>query len=55
MLRMPGSTLRKVFSRRFTLDPLAAKRLKIALPAYKDRFRQTLRRFVARPGPQKNP
>lgn len=39
----------------FTLGQLFSKRPGVALPAYRYRFRQALRRFVARPSPQKIP
>jgi len=39
----------------FTLRQLAAKRRSVALAAYRYRFRQALRRFVARPSPQSLP
>lgn len=39
----------------FTLSQLFSKRAGVALPAYRYRFRQALRRFVARPSPQKIP
>ncbi|TLZ43891.1 MAG: hypothetical protein E6K23_00045 [Gammaproteobacteria bacterium] len=38
-----------------TLGQLFSKRPGVALPAYRYRFRQALRRFVARPTPQKLP
>jgi hypothetical protein len=39
----------------FTLGQLFSKHSGVALPAYRYRFRQALRRFVARPSPQKIP
>jgi hypothetical protein len=39
----------------FTLGQLFSKRSGVALPAYRYRFRQALRRFVARPSPQRIP
>ena len=39
----------------FTLTQLFSQRPGVALPAYRYRFRQALRRFVARPSPQKIP
>lgn len=39
----------------FTLGQLFSKRPGVALPAYRYRFRQALRRFVARPSPQRIP
>jgi hypothetical protein len=44
-----------VFVEGFTLGQLFSKRPGVALPAYRYRFRQALRRFVARPSPQKIP
>lgn len=41
--------------RTWTLRQLSSKRQAVALPAYRYRFRQALRRFVARPSPQKIP
>jgi len=38
-----------------TLGQLFSKRSRVALPAYRYRFRQALHRFVARPSPQKIP
>ena len=38
-----------------SLGQLFSKRPGVGLPAYRYRFRQALRRFVARPGPQKIP
>lgn len=39
----------------FTLGQLFSKRPGVALPGYRYRFRQALRRFIARPSPQKIP
>lgn len=39
----------------FTLGQIFSKRPGVALPAYRYRFRQALRRFVVRPSPQKIP
>lgn len=47
--------LHRVFVEGFTLGQLFSKRPGVALPAYRYRFRQALRRFVARPGPQMIP
>ena len=41
--------LDKVFVRGFTLAQLASRRVGVALPAYRYRFRRMLHRFVARP------
>lgn len=38
-----------------TLGQLFSKRASVSLPAYRYRFRQALRRFVARPAPQRIP
>lgn len=53
--RTPSAVLHRVFVQGFTLTQLAAKRRGIALPAYRYRFRQALRRLVARPSPQQLP
>ena len=53
--RTPASVLHRVFVEGFTLSQLFSKRPGVALPAYRYRFRQALRRFVARPSPQKIP
>ena len=55
MHRTPTSILRKVFVQGFTLGQLASRRGGVALPAYRYRFRQALRRFVARPSSQPIP
>lgn len=47
--------LHRVLVEGFTLSQLFSKRPGVALPAYRYRFRQALRRFVARPSPQKIP
>jgi len=47
--------LHRVFVQGFTLGQLFSKRPGVALAAYRYRFRQALRRFVARPGPQRIP
>jgi hypothetical protein len=52
---MAASVLHRVFVQGFTLGQLFSKRPGVALAAYRYRFRQALRRFVARPGPQKIP
>jgi hypothetical protein len=44
-----------VFVEGFSLGQLFSKRPGVALPAYRYRFRQALRRFVAHPSPQKIP
>ena len=52
---MSASVLHRVLVEGFTLNQLFSKRTGVALPAYRYRFRQALRRFVARPSPQKIP
>lgn len=47
--------LQRVLVDGFTLRQLFSKRSSVDLPAYRYRFRQALRRFVARPAPQKIP
>jgi hypothetical protein len=47
--------LHRVFVQGFTLGQLFSKRPGVSLAAYRYRFRQALRRFMARPGPQKIP
>jgi len=47
--------LHREFVDGFALGQLFSKRLGVALPAYRYRFRQALRRFVARPSPQRIP
>lgn len=53
--RTSPSLLRRVLVEGFTLRQLAATRRGVALPTYRYRFRQALRRFVARPSPQALP
>jgi len=53
--RISASVLHRVLVEGFTLNQLFSKRSGVALPAYRYRFRQALRRFVARPSPQKIP
>lgn len=53
--RTPAFVLHRVLVDGFTLRQLFSKRPGVALPAYRYRFRQALRRFVARPSPQKIP
>lgn len=55
MHRTPASLLHRVFVQGFTLGQLFSKRPGIALAAYRYRFRQAVRRFVARPAPQQIP
>jgi hypothetical protein len=44
-----------VFLESFSLRQLCARRAGVTLPAYRYRFRQALRRFLARPRPQRIP
>jgi hypothetical protein len=53
--RTPRTSLERVLVEGFTLGQLFSRRPRVALPAYRYRFRQALRRFVARPSPQPIP
>ena len=53
--RTQTSILHRVLVDGLTLGQLFSKRPGVALPAYRYRFRQALRRYVARPSPQKIP
>lgn len=53
--RTPRATLERVLVEGFTLGQIFSRRLRVTLPAYRYRFRQALRRFVARPSPQPIP
>lgn len=53
--RTPQSVLHRVFVQGFTLRQLFSQRPGVTLAAYRYRFRQALRQFVARPSPQKIP
>jgi hypothetical protein len=53
--RTQASILSRVLVDGFTLRQLFSERSGVALPAYRYRFRQALRRFVGRPSPQKIP
>ena len=53
--RLAPGLLKQVFLESFSLRQLCARRVGVALPAYRYRFRQALRRFLARPGPQRIP
>src|SRR5207248_10190134 len=53
--RTSAAALHRVLVQGCTLGQLFSKRPGVALPAYRYRFRQALRRFVARPTPQKLP
>jgi len=55
MHRTSTSLLHRVFREGFTLVQLYSKRPGVSLPAYRYRFRQALRRYVARSSPQKIP
>lgn len=53
--RLAPELLDKVFLESFSLRQLCARRAGVTLPAYRYRFRQALRRFLARPSPQQIP
>lgn len=53
--RLPIAILRRVLVEGFTLTQSFSHRVDVALPGYRYRFRQALRRFVARPSPQRIP
>lgn len=53
--RLPSSKLGQVFLHSFTPQLLERKPSRVSLPTFRHRFRQLLRRFVARPSPQKIP
>lgn len=53
--RTPVALLRRVFVQGFTLRQLASRHAHVPLPTYRYRFRQALRRFVARPWPCPTP
>lgn len=53
--RTPITVLRKVLVEGFTLTQLFSKRVDVTLPGYRYRFRQALRRFVARPSSRRIP
>jgi hypothetical protein len=50
--RVAPAVLRRVLVDGLTLGQLYSRRSDVALPAYRCRFRQALRRWVARPSPQ---
>ncbi len=50
--RTAALVLKRVLVDGFTVSQLHSKRRGVALPAYRYRFRQALRRYVARPSPQ---
>lgn len=52
---MSASVRHQVLVRGFSIAQLFSRRPGVTLPAYRYRFRQALRRFVARPNPQKIP
>lgn len=54
-IRVPFKILRQVFLEGCTLRHLAQRRSLTALPAFRHRFRQALRRFLARPYPHELP
>jgi hypothetical protein len=51
--RTAALVLKRVLVDGFTVAQLHTKRPGVGLPAYRYRFRQALRRYVARPGPQR--
>lgn len=53
--RTAATVLERVFLDGFTVAQLFSKRSAVELPAYRYRFRQAVRQFVARPAPQKIP
>lgn len=53
--RTSAAVLQRVLVKGCTLGQLFSGRTGVALPAYRYRFRQALRRFVARPAPQRIP
>ena len=53
--RTPISHLQRVLVEGFALRQITTKRCTVRLPGYRYRFRQALRRFVARPSPQALP
>lgn len=53
--RTAPSVLHSVLVKGFTVGQLFSKRCGVDLPGYRYRFRQALRRFVARPSPQRIP
>lgn len=53
--RTAGTVLQRVLLQGCTLGQLFSRRTGVALPAYRYRFRQALRRFVERSSPQKIP
>ena len=54
-IRVSSQLLTQVFLRRATLRHLAHRRSSLALPAFRYRFRQTLRQWIARPYPHAIP
>ena len=53
--RISSALLYRVLVKGYTLGQLFSHRTAVALPAYRYRFRQALRRWVARPSPQRTP
>jgi len=53
--RTSAAVLHRVLVKGCTLSQLFSRRTGVALPAYRYRFRQALRRLVARPSPQRIP
>lgn len=54
-IRLSTKIFSQIFEERFILRHLALRRSRVSLPSFRYRFRQALRRFVARPGVQKIP
>ena len=54
-IRIQSNVLKQIFLEKYTLSHLAKRRSGVGLVNFRHRFRQTLRRFVARPSSQKLP
>lgn len=54
-IRIQSDVLNQIFLEKYTLSHLAKRRSGVGLANFRHRFRQTLRRFVARPNSQKLP
>src|SRR3989338_4131782 len=54
-IRIQSNILNQIFLEKYTLSHLAKRRSGVGLVNFRHRFRQVLRRFVARPSPQKLP
>jgi len=55
IIRMQSDVLNQVFIQKHSIGHLAKRRAGIRLESFRYRFRQALRRFVARPNPQRFP